>query len=434
MATRIDDLFEELKAYADDTIKQANALEGIDSMPGSENDKPIPAGAENPDPKVKDETIDRPAKDTIEGAKPGSDFPANNANELQADQPALTPDKKPLDTADANAKEASVKGNNLVQLILKTKQAAEAKKAEEAQKEAAAKKPATPVQAAAPVQTAVPATKEAAPADADTIKLDMAMMAKIAAITLADEEGQLAVQQALTKRAGAEFAEEVLDILEKRAAEEQAAWEFEKGAQDAEAMIGDMQEAQGAADAEAAMGDLAEANGAAATEAGAAGDEAGSIEDAAAALDDYSAEEIVEAVNELAQEGQIPPEQAQAVIEAVTQGAEGEGSPEDISEDDLAEAIVQAVDSGEMTEEDAQALVQAISEGGGDPEADQALAADVAGAGAGEGEAAAEAAPEGGEKAAAAKAEAEKQAAAKAAAEKRAAFKAQLAAVLKGKK
>jgi hypothetical protein len=431
MATRIDDLFEELKAYADDTIKQANALEGIDSMPGSENDKPIPSGAENPDPKVKDETIDRPAKDTIEGAKPGSDFPANNANEMQADQPALTPDKKPLDTADANAKEASVKGNNLVQLILKTKQAAEAKKAEEAQKEAAAKKPAAPVQAAAP---AAPATKEAAPADADTIKLDMAMMAKIAAITLADEEGQLAVQQALTKRAGAEFAEEVLDILEKRAAEEQAAWEFEKGAQDAEAMIGDMQEAQGAADAEAAMGDLAEANDAAAAEAGAAGDEGGSVEDAAAALDDYSAEEIVEAVNELAQEGQIPPEQAQAVIEAVTQGAEGEGSPEDISEDDLAEAIVQAVDSGEMTEEDAQALVQAISEGGGDPEADQALAADVAGAGAGEGEAAAEAAPEGGEKAAAAKAEAEKQAAAKAAAEKRASFKAQLVSVLKGKK
>jgi hypothetical protein len=74
MATRIDDLFEELKAYTDDTVKQASALEGIDTMPGSENDKPIPSGAENPDPKVKDETIDRPAKDTLDGAKKDGDI------------------------------------------------------------------------------------------------------------------------------------------------------------------------------------------------------------------------------------------------------------------------------------------------------------------------------------------------------------------------
>ena len=394
----IRNLMNELEAFASEAEKQANAMEGIDSMPGSENDKPIPAGATKSDPKVKDDTIDNEEHKSLSGAEPGSDFPANNANELQADEAALTPDKKPLDTADANAKEASALGNSLVDMILKTKEA----KAEPAK----------------------PAEKQAAP-EAGTITLDMALMAKIAAITLADEEGQLAVQQALTKRAGAEFAEEVLDILEKRAAEEQAAYEFEKGAQDAEAMIGDLQEAQGAADAEAALGAQGDAM---ADDAGAA--EAGAVDDAAAALDDYSAEEIVEAVNELAQEGQIPPEQAQAVIEAVSQGAEGEGSPEDISEEDLAEAIVEAVESGELTEEDAQALVQAISEGGGDAEADQALAQDVAGAGAdaevGAGEADDGAAPEESEKAAAVK-----RAAAKAAAEKRASFKEQLVKVLK---
>ncbi len=173
----------------------------------------------------------------------------------------------------------------------------------------------------------------------------MALMAKIAAITLADEEGQFAVQQALVKRAGAEFTKEIFDVLEKRAAEEQAAWEFEKGAQDAEAMIGDMQEAQGAADAEAALG------------AGAAGEEAGSVEDAAAALDDYSAEEIVKAVQDLAQEGAIPPEQAEAVISTVTESAGEEGSPEDISEEDVAEVLVQAVEEGRMQPEQAQAVV-----------------------------------------------------------------------------
>lgn len=419
MTDTIRNLIGELDAFA----KQANAAEGVDSMPGSEHDKPIPSGATSPDPKTKDETIDAPAERSLAGAKPDGDIPASNVNKMEADEPALTADRKALDTADANAKEASALGNSLVDLILKSKQS----------KQAAAQQKAQP---AAPQPTAKQAaTKQAAPDN--TITLDMALMAKIAAITLADEEGQLAVQAALTKRAGAEFAAEVLDTLEKRAAEEQARWEFEKGAQDAEAMIGDMQEAQGAADAEQAMGDMAEAQGAdaaaAGDEAAAAGDEGMAEEDAAAALDDYSADEIVEAVQELAQEGQIPPEQAEAVIQAVTEGAGEEGSDEDISEEDLADAIVEAVESGELSEEDAQALVQAIAEGdAGDAEADQQLAQDVAGAGdAAGGDAAAagaeDAAAAGDEAAAAAEAE-------KAASVKRASFKAQLVNVLRGNK
>jgi len=411
MTDTFRDLVGELEAFR----KQANAADGVESMPGSENDKPIPAGATEPDPKVKDDTIDNGEHKSTEGAKPDGDIPASNANKLEANEAALTPDKKPLDTADANAKEASAKkANDIIATILKAKQA---------EKSAAQAKSAAPAAApAAKAAPAQPATKQAAP-QAGAITLDMALMAKIAAITLADDEGQLAVQQALTKRAGAEFAEEVLDILEKRAAEEQARYEFEKGAQDAEALIGDMQEAQGAADAEAAMGDLAEAQGAADAEA--------ALADGADDLDNYSADEIVEAVEGLAQEGVIPEDQAQAIVEAVSAEAAGEGAQGDIPEEDVAEVLTQAVESGELTEEDAQAVASAIAEGGGDPEADQALAQDVAGAGAdagvdaGEADDGAEA-----EKAAAAKALAVK----KAAAEKRAAFKAQLVNVLKGKK
>lgn len=406
MADTIGALLSELDAFC----KTAGAQESENitgqnpgSMPGSENDKPIPAGATSSDPKVKDPTIDRPATDSVAGAKPGSDFPASNVNEYQADETVLNPDKKPLDTADANAKTASSRGNSIVDFILKSKE-----------KQAAAQKQAADQKQAAPQKEAA-AQKQAAPAQ-ETISLDMALMAKIAAITLADEEGQMAVQAALTKRAGAEFANEVLDTLEKRAAEEEAYAEFIKGAQDAEAMIGDLQEAQGAADAEQAMGDLQAAQGAADAEAalaGAGAAEAGdamSIEDAAAELDNYSADEIVEAVQELAQEGQIPPDQAEAVIQAVTEAAQGEGDPGEVTEEDLAEAIVEAVESGELSEEDAQALVQAIAEEGGDPAADQALAADVAGAGAG---------ADGAEKEAAVK---------------RATFKRQLADVLKSRK
>lgn len=430
MATTVGSIMDELDAFQ----KQAQAsLEGIDSMPGSENDKPIPAGATNPDPKVKDPTIDQPAERTLSGAKPGSDFPANNINETEAGQPALTPEKKPLDTADANAKTAAA-GNSIVEFILKTKKenaektAAEAAAKEAAAKEAAAKEAAAKATAsAAPdAQPAVPAEKKAAPAQ--TISLDMALMAKIAAITLADEEGQQAVQAAIAKRAGAEFANDIMDTLEKRAAEEQAAWEFEKGAQDAEAMIGDLQEAQGAEDAEAMLGGAGDAAAAEAGAASAEGDIPMSGEEAAAALPDYSADEIVQAVNDLAADGTIPADQAQEIIDSVAQAAGAEGSPEDISEEDVAEALIQAVESGNMTPEQAQAVAEGVSEGGGDPEADQALMNDVSSAGA-----------EGGEAAAAAEAEkaaAIKEAAAKKeAAEKRAAFKAQLVAVLKkGKK
>jgi len=381
MADTIKDWMDEVKAY----VKEAGERESenitgqdVDSLPGAEHDKDIPSGAKTPTDALKDDTIDNMKNRNLNGAEPGSDVPVVDEG-YTAEESVLTPDKKPLDTADANAKEASALdslGNSLVDMILKKKAAAPAKAQEEKQ----------PVQKQAVQKQAAPA------AQPEKITVDMGMLAKIAAITLADEEGQFAVQQALTKRAGAEFAKEVIELLEKQAAEEQAQYEFEKGAQDAESMIGDLQEAQGAQDAEAALGDAAEAQGAADAEAALAGGEGGDVgggelspEEAASALDEFSADEIVEAVQDLASEGTIDQETAAAITQAVSEGAQDEGAPDDISEDDVAEAITEAIESGELSEEDAQALVQAISEQSDSPEASEALAGDVAGADAGAG-------------------------------------------------
>lgn len=370
-ATLIDDLLGQLDRFT--KLAQERESENItgqdpDSMPGAENDKPIPEGATKDDPKVKDDTINNTDARNLDGAKPGSDAPVVEKG-LEASESVLNPDKKPLDTADANAKEASDLGNNLIKTILETKQAAQ-KQAEQKQTEQKKEEK----QAAAPAAKTTEAQTQKQAAPADKISVDMAMLAKIAAITLADEEGQLAIQSALTKRAGAEFAAEVLDTLEKRAAEA----EFEKGAQDAEAMIGDAQEAQGAADAEEALGAAEEAQGAADAEAaladaGAAGDELGEE----ASLDDFSPEEVAEAVQEMAQDGQISPEDAQAVIEAVQAQAGEEGGADDLSEEELAEQLQAAVDNGQLTEEDLQNVIQELSEGGADEGAVNELAGDV---------------------------------------------------------
>ena len=396
------DIISELDAIAKSASDGSEAITGspVSEMPGAENDKPAPGGATSPDPKVKDETIDNEKSRSIEGATPDGDIPASNANKYEANEPVLTPEKKPAETADANAKEASSKGNSIVDFILSKK----------AERTAPPQKAQTAPAAPAAEKTAAPAQKQAG---GDTITLDMGLLAKIAAITLADEEGQWAVQQALTKRAGAEFAMEVLDTLEKRAAEAQARADFIKGAQDAEQMIGDAQEAQGAADAEAALGVQDDASAAQAL------DSPEAQEALANELDQYSPEEIAQAVQDLADEGQIPPEQAQEVIQEVMSGAQAEGQPDEISEEDLAEVITQAVEEGKINPEDAQALVQAIAEDGGSEQADQALASDVAAAAPAEGGEAA-AAPE------AAAAEAEKTAAAN-----RASFKQSLIDILR---
>lgn len=336
------------------------------SMPGSENDKPAPSEATNPDKEVADKDVGGEKNRSIADAKPGSDAPVTQSGLYEADEPVLTPDKKPVDSEDYKAKTASDLANNMVSKILNAKKAA-----------------AQPAKAAQPAQAAQPAApaKQAA-AGKDTIQLDMEVMAKIASIALADEEGQIAIEKCLHKRAGADFTAELFGVLEKRAAEKQAQLDFEKGAQDAEAMLGDLEEAQGAADAEEALAGAAAEGGdeGAPEDAGLddAGLEGGGDEEVPD-LSQFSADQLAEAAQELAADGTITQDDADAIIEAVSESAAEEGGEDDLSEEEMADAFDQAMANGQLTEEDAQAIIQQLSDEGADGGAVEELAGDVGG-------------------------------------------------------
>lgn len=71
------------------------------TIPGSENDKPIPAGATSPDKETKDQTMVPNSGLSTAGA--GDDSPITHKNDLTAEQPALTPKKEPEVTGNAEA-------------------------------------------------------------------------------------------------------------------------------------------------------------------------------------------------------------------------------------------------------------------------------------------------------------------------------------------
>lgn len=384
----IEQVFGQLESWnkqAADITSEDIAGENPGSMPGSENDKKAPAEAEKPDPEVDDKTVGGESNYSGEGASPGSDNPKLEPQLLEADEPVLTPEKKPLDSTDADAKTASA-GNDLVSFILQNqKKELEAKKAEESKKVEAEKKaaPAPAPAKAEPAKAQAPAKKEAAPAD--DIVLTNNVLSKIAAVVLSRQEGRELVQRYLAEAAGEDFAKQAMDTMGLVGRKANELSEFEKGAQAAEEMLGDMQEAQGAADAEAALGAADEAQGAADAEA-ALGDAAAAGE---GADEEYSEEEVLEAVKELVDSGEITEEQAMQLLQGADVPEEGAGE-EEVTEEELAQAIGDMIQSGELPEEEAQALIAELADESS-PEENAELAADVG-----------EAAPEGGEAAPAA--------------------------------
>ena len=330
------------------------------SMPGSENDKKAPEEMKTPDPEVKDETVGGAENYSAEGASPGSDNPKLEPQLLEADEPVLEPDKKPLDSTDVDAKTAAA-GNNLVDFILKSQERELAAKKAESKKQAAPEKQAAPAKAA-PEKQAAPAKaapeKQAAPAD--DIVLTNSVMAKIAAVVLSRQEGRELVQRFLAEAAGEDFAKQAMDTMGLVGRQANELSEFEKGAQDAEAMLGDMEEAQGAADAEQALADA----GAAEEAQGAAGED-----------DGFTEEEVLEAIQEMVDSGEISEDQAMELLQGTDVPEAGAGD-EEVSEDDIAEAIVEGIQSGEIPPEVAQELVAELS-GETSPEEAQELATDV---------------------------------------------------------
>lgn len=336
-----------------------------ESIPGSEHDKPAPAEAQKPDENVKDETAGGEATRTVEGAQPGSDNKPLEPQLLEANEPVLTPEKKPLDSADANAKEASA--NSIISFVL------EKTKAQPAQKQAAA--PAAPAPAPAPA-TAAPAQKQAAPAPApaapaaqaapakkddgeksastpERLQLDTGILAKIAAHMLADEEGAQMVEYVLSKKAGAEFAQKTMGALRKESEyfDAQRA-EFEKGAQAAEEAL---QEEAGANDVDALIDDAAAQAGEGAPAEGEDLLGAGEGDDAP-----FTPEEVNAELENLVNEGVITPEQVQEFLQ------EADSDPMNgMSEEDIAEGVDALIEDGDLSPEVAEQLLARLEGGEG---------------------------------------------------------------------
>ena len=105
--------------------------------------------------------------------------------------------------------------------------------------------------------------------------------------------------------------------------------------------------------------------------------------------DEYSEEEVLEAVQELVDSGEITEEQAMQLLQGSDVPEQGAGD-EEVTDEQLAQAISEMIESGELPEEEAQALIAELADDS-TPEENAELAADV-------GEAAPEGAPaEGGE-------------------------------------
>ena len=433
--------------------------ESPSSMPGSEHDKAIPAGAKAPDKETKDQTMVPNSGLTTAGA--GDDSKITHKNDLTADQAALTPKKEPEVTGDA---EAQVPGGKTAEEKTAEQLGAEILAGITAweQKQAEAKKQAADTQgpssgegtaealitdtgkdpeqtgdvkgpkkedmvspdAMAPAtgngasgETAAAAKSASDGKDAECCKdgkcgkcakckaaaagakkagaLDMELtqdvLAKIAAVMLATEEGTKLAESTLAKAAGAEAAEKTISFLRTQNELAQKQAEYEAGRRDALALVQKMaqesQDAVGEGDVEAIANELdamvqageitedeadqvvielaqALQGGAAPTE------EAPSA--AQAAGGDTNPEAGKDAVQECKKEAQAAPapdgnaaiDQTVAVPpEQLDPGSVPQDGLDDITPEEVAGAIDTLVQSGEITEGEADQLVQEIAGG-----------------------------------------------------------------------
>ena len=301
-------------------------------MPGSENDKPVDAKAKQPQSEVTDGLPS--SGDNTEGA--GTGETVEGASALDVTQPVAAPAKVPMVSADANAdaKTGAAKVANDLLAQIRTYQAKDA---------AAAKSAAAP---AAPVAAAAPAKKaEAAPVGELEITQDV--LAKIASIILATEDGVQFAEAAMTKAAGAEAAQETFDFLQKQAA-------YNQGAVDAENMLAAIAANQASME-KAAQADYAQGSADAASIVGQMAKRAMAPKKAGAGI---SRAMLIKLGQDMADESIGDAEGAM--------GGMGSASPdEEISPEELEQALTELVDEGSITPEAAQQIIAAISGGAG---------------------------------------------------------------------
>lgn len=438
--------------------------ESPSSMPGSEHDKAIPAGAKAPDKETKDQTMVPNSGLTTAGA--GDDSKITHKNDLTADQAALTPKKEPEVTGDA---EAQVPGGKTAEEKTAEQLGAEILAGITAweQKQAEAKKQAADTQGPSsgegtaealitdtgkePEQTGdvkgpkkedmvttdamAPATgngasgetaaaaksasdgkdaecckdgkcgkcakckasaagakkDEAKKAGAFDMELTQDVLAKIAAVMLATEEGTKLAESTLAKAAGAEAAEKTISFLRTQNELAQKQAEYEAGRRDALALVQKMaqesQDAVGEGDVEAIANELdamvqageitedeadqvvielaqALQGGAAPTEEAPSAAQASGGDAKPEAGKDEGQGCKKEAQAAPAPDGNAAIDQTVAVPpEQLDPGSVPQDGLDDITPEEVAGAIDTLVQSGEITEDEADQLVQEIAGG-----------------------------------------------------------------------
>lgn len=316
MPLKVNDIINETKAMISEKLAQAEAekqaLAGVDpsTIPGSENDGANTYDA-TPDPEVNDTNWTPKGEHNMEGA--GDDSAMTRGHASEVDEPCCEPAKKPMESADANAKTAE-QANDLLAKIRDFKAASaavekvatschcESEEAREKCEEACDAKEALhgdqdeldadgdgKIEASDLEELREDAADEKEESDEDTgekesgscsthspekaaggfnMELTQEVLAKIASFMLATEEGVSHVEGQLAKMAGAEAAAEYLDFLSVQDEELNKLAAFEAGEADAEAAIASMVEGDietqksaafeaGEADAEAALAAVA---------------------------------------------------------------------------------------------------------------------------------------------------------------------------------
>lgn len=390
MATITPTTFDAILAQTRAMIKNASAtstkkasgtgadggkITGMDpaTMPGSENDSTPDASAGNSDPEVNDGSM-------VPGTGLSTDGAGDPAGELthghavDVDTAVLTPTKKPLESADVNAKEASPLDlcHDILGMITTYNKQAEA--------------PAAPVaKPVAKVATAAPAAPVAVEQKSGGLNMELTsdVMAKIAAVMLSTDEGVAAVEALLAKSAGAEAADSMMGFLanQNELAEKTAA--YNEGAASADDLIMRQIYAAGQSDgfaksasqnqfykqgqdfADGAIDDVMTQGGgeqdvspeelAALGGEGGEGEMGGEGDITEEDLADITEEDIIGGIQDMVAAGELQPEQAEEILTKIMEsvgaeggegemGGEGELPPEAMGGEEMAPEGLEGLD------------------------------------------------------------------------------------------
>lgn len=365
-------------------VKKAEIVgESPASIPGAEHDKAVSADAKTPDPETKDQTMVPNSGLTTAGA--GDDSPITHTRDLVAGESALTPDKQPEVTDEADAKTAESIVNDILAAISE-KRAADGEalitdKGTEPEQTAstpeADKKPEVTSDAMSggekDSKCCGKCDGEKKCAGTVDLELTQGVLAKIAAVILSTEEGTALAERTLAKAAGAEAAYKTLGFLQEQneLAEKQA--EYEAGQQDIMALLQKQAEDEEVAEA---LGEISDALDEAV--------DAGELTEDEA---DAAAEEIAAALGT-----DVPEDEIDGGTESFDDADAGAGADEDLSltEDEAAAGLEEIsatlddlVAQQALTEEEADAAIAEIATAlvGGDAEAEktaQAMAPEMA--------------------------------------------------------